>query len=125
MVWQHKTARSPQDRQGARDFYRPLGYRTANRQHLDPARAPGRERRFVVGIDIAGNGEVIAIAALGEVEHDRPAAGLHHRRQFAQMLGPAGGDRVGKFGQAGRALPAASGPQSSGVRRSVTLLTST
>ena len=54
-----------------------------------PRRAGPHETFGIDRIEVGGNTEAIAIAALDKIEHHRPASRRHHRRQLFQVAGAA------------------------------------
>jgi len=68
-------------------------------QRLHAALPRRREGRRIGRVDIAGQGETIAIGALHEIEHHGAPARLYHPGELGEMLGAALGDRIGEFRQ--------------------------
>src|SRR6476619_562785 len=64
---------------------------------LDPGGARGFERLAIGRIDVAGELETLRRPDLDQEQHYRARACCDHRAQFAELLRPALGNRVGQF----------------------------
>jgi len=73
-------------------------------QHLNPSNPRLIEQPCIIRIHIGSDLEADAVGAVDHIEHDRAVALFDHLDQFAQMLGTAFGDAVGKLGQIAGAL---------------------
>src|SRR5580658_7818535 len=92
------TLSSPRERQRPVDLDALERHAASIAQGLDARRARLAHRPVVERVEIGGDAEVLAIAALHDIEHDRPMSGAPHRGKLAQVARAAGRDAVRKLG---------------------------
>src|ERR1700730_15735426 len=87
-------------RQRPSDLYSVQAHVASIAQGLDPGRPRVAEGQVVDRVEIGGDAEALAVAALDDIEQDRPVSRRARARELRQVAGAARRDAVREFGPA-------------------------